>query len=251
MIEHSILPEQLKDFDYYLHKLPMYLQQSEGFSSHFRIWYDLLVGNQNNNGVVGTADTLFSLLNIFDVYINESFEVVDDYLTYLNSLPDNEEGTQSDILDKLAELFGVTRVFQITYTQNNQTHTEVLHLNNKELLLLIRTQIIRNYCDGTYEQIRQYYNSVGLQILMYSTASAATLDLYLVSISGTENAYSANIQKLFLAGLLTIASLGISYNYAIQDTSLALYWSEEASGVLGWTSPDTDSADENGGQWII
>ena len=59
----SVLVEKLKSFEYYKNKLPMYLQSSDGFISHFEIWYDLLIG-QNNNGVVNVCDTILNLLNI-------------------------------------------------------------------------------------------------------------------------------------------------------------------------------------------
>ena len=64
----TVLTEKLKSFDYYKNKLPMYLRSSDGFVSHFEIWYDLLAG-QNKNGVVNVCDTILNLLNIFDAYL--------------------------------------------------------------------------------------------------------------------------------------------------------------------------------------
>ena len=60
--------EKLKNFDYYLKKIPLYLQSDENFVSHFRIWYDFLVGKENetNNGLIGSGDTLLDLFNIYD-----------------------------------------------------------------------------------------------------------------------------------------------------------------------------------------
>ena len=74
MITQSIIPQKLQDFEYYKSKIPLYLQNSEGFQEHFRIWYDLLV-----DGVVKNADILLNMLLIFDK----------DYLSYLHSIDED------------------------------------------------------------------------------------------------------------------------------------------------------------------
>lgn len=219
MITTSILNEKLKLFDYYKNKLPLYLQNSEGFQEHFRIWFDLLVGN-DNKGLVGTADTLFNLMQIFDK----------DYLTYIETLDDYDEHTM-DMLDKLGALFGVNRILQVTYTQDSSTITEQLNLTNAEFIYLIKSQIIRNYCEGTREQINGYYKDIGLEMYVQTTG-IATANLYLVKNDNIPQ----NVIKLFLGGKLHIESMGITYEYLLIDFENLLLW-------------DTRNWDE--GEWAV
>lgn len=219
MITTSILNEKLKLFDYYKNKLPLYLQNSEGFQEHFRIWFDLLVGN-DNKGLVGTADTLFNLIQIFDK----------DYLTYIETLDDYDEHTM-DMLDKLGALFGVNRILQVTYTQDSSTITEQLNLTNAEFIYLIKSQIIRNYCEGTREQINGYYKDIGLEMYV-QTIDIATANLYLVE----NDNMSRNVIKLFLGGKLHIESMGIMYRYLLINFEDLLLW-------------DTRNWDE--GEWAV
>ena len=259
MFETSVLTKELKSFDYYVHKLPMFLQQSCGFIEHFRIWYDLLVGVSDGGytGVVGAADTLFALLNIFDLTSNDEGDIVDgnieDYLNVIAMLPDSKvdaEGhsTACDTLDKIASLFGLTRSFEVTYLEDNVEHKEVLSLNNAEFLILIKAQIIKNYCNGTYEQIKAYYESVGLYIFVTTASDSATSELYLVKTSQqSEYTQSENVRKMFLSGLLTIQNMGIAYRTAIIDLNNILLWTEQTGTIeYGW-------GDGNivGGQWLV
>lgn len=258
MLKSSVLHEKLQSFDYYFYKLPSFLQQSEGFVEHFRIWYDILVGMhdvRNNTGVVGSADTLFNLLNIFDQEIDDNGNIINHYLEYVNSLPDSEEGYASDILDKLGSLFGVKRSFEVTYTNQEGLQRRCLHLNNHDFLILIKAQIIKNYCNGTYEQIKRYYESVGLFVYITTSTEPATSNVYLISVTN-DAVYtpSEDVQAMFFAGLLTIQSMGITYRHALVSLDKLLIWSKAADDsqdeVLesnGWG----DASGENGGTWVV
>lgn len=217
----SVLIDKLKSFDYYKDKLPIYLQNSYGFIEHFRIWHDLLIGQSENTGVVGASDTMLDLLDIFS----------DDYLDKLNALEDSENGTKSDLLDKLGGLFGLRRGLKVTYIDDTETVSENITLDNKDFLLLIKAQIIKNYCNGTYAQIKEYYEKSGLYIVSKNASSPATLNIYLNNIEGSSYEYSENVKKMFLAGLLNIKSMGIQYNYSIQMLQELLIWD---SSVKGW-----------------
>lgn len=225
MINTSIIPNTLKEFDYYKQKLPLYLQNSEGFQEHFRIWYDFLVQD-----VVKNADILLNLLLIFDK----------DYLSYLQSIDEemSPDSDYCDILDKLGSIFGVTRHFKISYEVAGEAITEQIELDNQDFLILIKAQIIRNYCEGTREQMEAYYKSVGLQIyIQTNTTATATANLYLAQgIGNTEYDYSENVQKMFLAGMLRIESVGIKYQEAYVDLSRILFWDNENSlwDTGGW-----------------
>ena len=60
----SILIDKLKDFDYYVKKCPLYLQNSDGFIEHFRIWYDFL------NTQEKAGEEVLNLINIFCISFN-------------------------------------------------------------------------------------------------------------------------------------------------------------------------------------
>lgn len=218
MNTNSIVPDKLKDFDYYKQKLPLYLQNSYGFIEHFRIWYDMYVGTGEYAGIIHVSDVLLSLLNIFD----------DDYLDYINNMPESNSGTQSDILDKIGNLFGVKRQFSCTYFDNYNYITDELVLNNEEFLILIKGQIIKNYCEGTYEQIEQYYNSTGLKICI-TTSELSNAESHTYLITTDDSDYSDNIKKMFLAGMLRIESMGIKYIDIYSNFSGLLRWD---SGVV-------------------
>lgn len=225
MWTHSILPDTLKSFDYYLHKVPMFLRRSESFMEHFKIWFDLLNGGQTeHSGIIPTADCLLYLMNIFD----------DSYLSFIDSLEDNNSGTVSDILDKLAALFGVSRIFSVTYkNDNDEIVKEQLELDNKDLLTLIKAQIVKNYCDGSASQIEDFYDTVGLKVFVITTTSNATAFLQLVDIRGSIE-YSDNVKKMFKAGMLRIDSLGISYDDSTAELTGFLEWDAPPASAQGW-----------------
>lgn len=267
MLNVSILNDKLKDFNYYVRKLPMFLQQSEGFIEHYRIWYDMLVGDLetkiNNTGVVGVADTLFNLLNIFDQTIDNNGNIIDNYLKFISDLGEQSRAEYedyeldkdyvSDILDKIGSLFGVRRSFELTYTNANGTQRKYVELNNRDFLILIKAQIVKNYCDGTYEQIKQYYESVGLYVYVTTATIPATSDVYLVNFSGsTAYSPSENVQAMFFAGLLTIQSMGIAYRHAYVSLDRILIW-DGFDNTYGW-GEDVEVMGQimtDGGQWVL
>lgn len=228
MIKNSFIHEKLKDFNYYISKLPMYLQQSYGFIYQFRIWYDLLVGN-DNKGIVGNGEILLNLLNIYD----------DEYLEYLNEIGDD------DILDKIGLLYGITRNVDVSYTIGESTINEQLFLNDSDFLAYIKSRIIQNYCNGTLQQIVDYYNDIKVNSIyvINNPDVSASAKLYLIKDLDDD---LTNMDKLFLAGKLKIQSMGISYTYEFLDTSRVLLWDSintELSNGWGITS------DNKGGLW--
>lgn len=200
----SILPEKLKSFDYYKNKLPLYLQNSHGFIEHFRIMHTLLV-----DGVTDNADVLLNLLNIYD----------SEYLAYINSFEESESGTVSDILDKIGALVGVSRNFTIVLNNTEKA----LHLDNASFLLLIKAQLIRSYCDGTFAELREFYDNIGLDVYITTSSFDCTSEIFLADNSGT-SLYDENIKDMFEAGLLHVKSMGINYTFAICDINATLRW---------------------------
>lgn len=209
MYNTSLLPEKLMSFEYYQNKLPLYLQNSQGFISHFKLWYDMAIGENEYTGLLTSANGVLYLLNIFDP----------NYLTELAKLPGYTD-TSCDMLDKLANLFGVNRVFTI--------EGDTLELTNSELLLLIKAKIIQNYFDGTREQLVQYYKDAGLRIFHTLDENYALRCKTILVQVGSE--YSANMIAMFNAGMLIVESMGIEYTFEVQtiipNVWDALIWDE-------------------------
>lgn len=218
----SFYPEQLKSFDYYEQKLPQYLKSSESFKEHFRIWHEFLVGNEDN-GLLYNEQVLLAALNIFDK-------------DYASNFLENES---SDMLDKLAALFAVKRMLDVTYLDDtSQPQTKKLSLTNEELLLLIKSRIIQSNCEGSYEQIQEFYKGIGLDVVIHTRSSSAdepavcTMALIVPSEGSEEEGPSENIKALFFSGLLTIKSMGIRYIFT------TIYGSREEIIYLEWDNPD-------------
>lgn len=228
----SILPNELLSFDYYKNKLPLYLQNSHGFETHLKIWYELLAGNDNEySGIVPTADGILALLNIFDP----------NYESVLEAMS-TDDNTTSDMLDKLGNLFGIKRTLTVTYSVDDETFTEQLSLDDHDFSIFVKSQIITNYCEGTYEQLNEYYKSVGLQMYILTDVELATSILYLITIPSSIYEYSENLIKLFLAGMLRVESMGIEYKQALLVFNEILIFDKEVtSEYLGWDS----------GAWIL
>lgn len=182
----SVLSDKLKEREYYESKVPMYLQQSEGFMEHFKIWYDVLLTSCN------TADEILEQLDIYSP----------------NFTP------KSDMLEKLCSIFNVTRYFT---AKVNDVDT-YFSLSDAELLMLLKAQIIKNYADGSYEQMKNYYNDNGLSVY-FIDKSSASVEVYLV----TNLANDSNIVNMFKAGLLTVESMGITYTFSSVTTD-SLIW---------------------------
>lgn len=219
-----LLPKELRSFRYYERKLPLWLRNDEAFVQHFRLWYELCMGlgDETNNiaikefsGIAPSSDLLLYLLNIYS----------DDFLSIVSELSD-DTNSQFDLIDKLGELFGLKRTFSIDYYDSpsdvEKTHLTIT-LTDSEYITLIKAQIIRNYCNGSYEQILQYYVDANLEIIMINSDEYdASVNAYLNNNANLTD----NIKALFKAGFLTVESLGIHYTYLISDILNTLLWAD-------------------------
>lgn len=240
----SIMPEKLRTFDYYKSKLPIYLQNSNGFQEHFKIWYDVMMGNNNDSGIIPVAETILELLNIFDGYYDENNAYVDVYLNKLNSMKSYENET-SDILDKIGSIFDIQRKLRVEIEENGQTNYYVLSLSDEEFLLLIKCTIIKNYCEGTREQIQQYYRDAGLDVSIVTTSEPATVQYYLKMDSSIS--YSDNVIKLMKSGHLIIHQMGINYIFAtINPTNVLTFDGPATNPASNWAEDETSP----GGEWL-
>ena len=218
-----LIAEKLQTFEYYYDKLPLYLKNSYGFAEHFRIWFELLKSG-DKNGIVNVSETLLYLLDLFDDKYLEKLSQIEGTLPKLDT-PQNvptspSYGLQSDILDKIGLLFGVKRQFGIKYTENDVEVEEDISLNNQDFLLLIKGQIIKNYCEGTFDQIKGFYNSAGLKVYIITTDEGASSHVYLAEAGD----YSDNVKKMFKSGLLRIESMGITYTEGTKVIATFMVW---------------------------
>lgn len=175
-----MLKEKLLNWKYYQDKIPLYLQNSYGYSEHFKILFDLLT-----------------------VYDNEG----DKLLQAINITNTGEVGTFncSEILDNFAILYGLNRQMII----NN----ELLTFTDDELIKLILVKIIQINFDGTRKTFLDFYNKYfGNQLKFY-------LDKYLTYrinvISSFEE--NSNLDKVYkYTDLLFIDLIGIQfYRYTL------------------------------------
>ena len=236
MRDISVVPKLLQNFEFYENLVPLYLRNSYGFMEHFRIWYDLLVGqplycsndlNVNESITVSegssvsyTIDMLLELLNIFDLnctYEHESpLDRNNHYLNLLNQLEGSAGGTQSQILDYIGLLFGLKRDFTVVADGNE----EELHLNNEDFLLLIKCTIIKNFFNGSYDELTAAYLEAGLPVFLLTSmkigATPATPGYCeVVLLDQSPYSYSNDVINMFKSGLLYVESLGIRYDYHI------------------------------------
>lgn len=208
--------KKLLDFKYYYDKLPLYLRNSESFPEHFRIWCEFL------NGLDTTSDKLLGMVDIFDSkYITKYGDICDDYL------------------NKLGKLYGVTRTFSVVVKENGVDTIKPLSLTQSEFILLIKSQIIKNFYQGTNEELEKFYAEANLPIVM-KTSTIATCDytLFLGVVNGIDSS-ATNIINMFKSGLLTIQSAGILYTYDVYDSSR----------ILMWDTSDRTWGELNGGEW--
>lgn len=197
-----MLNEKLLSLDYYFNKLSMFMSNSYGVKEQFAIIHNILVS------VDSTIDTFF-----------ENFNIMSQDITNVIAPGSNE----SDVLDKIASIYGVARQFSVSYTDGETQYTDVeLNLNNFELLMLIRATIIQNNYSGTYEETIDFYKLIGLTglITLLNAQDLAECDVYLTP----SNIITENISKMFLAGLLTLKSLGIKYNHTYIDINNIGVW---------------------------
>ena len=80
--------------------------------------------------------------------------------------------------------------------------------------------------------------------------SPASTRVYLINTP--EKTYSNNIRHIFAGGLLTIESMGITYDYSEQSIEDMLIWNEEDdSDEYGWGDYNVNPTLVTGGKLVI
>ena len=206
-----MLSDKLKSFEYYQQKMPLYMRNSYGILEHFEILWNLLYH-----------------LDITEDNILKAFDILNpDYInTVVYTYDDSSEQDKFDFLDRLAEIYGMHRDFDVSYTYNNEEVKKSLHLTNSELLKLIKARIIQNNFDGTYKQLREYYDSMGFPIAILQGNLPATAFVYIspVDLEGNPIYITENEKDMILANLFTIKSMGITYQTQIVDIKALAIW---------------------------
>lgn len=200
-----MLIDKLKDFTYYKNKLPIYMQNTPGIVDQFYVLFQFLQEHD-------IAEDM--LLNAIDIFNPE-------YLDYINSLDGNSAGNESDILDKIGELYGVSRSFSAPYTFNDVNYPGNVHLDNRWFLYLIRARIVQTTYDGGSKMAREFYvkNNLPIYIISDNTENASCRVLFNArEIGVAQTDVPENILAMFLNGLLTIKSMGISYKHLVIDS---------------------------------
>ena len=198
---------KLINYDYYLNKLPLYLQDSSTFPEHFKIWFELLTN------VDSYGDEQLNLVNIFDVnYLNNYGNICDEFL------------------DLLGKLYGVARNLIV----NIEGIQSPLNLSQYEFLILIKAQIIKNFWDGTRKTLEDFYYNSKIPIVSITDDSAMCRNILVLNYyTGWER--NSNLHKLYKAGFLTIESLGIYNTYADYDETLEIgIWGQSRWSQARW-----------------
>lgn len=193
-----MIEDRLKQWEYCKSKFPMYMQQSYGILSHFEMLHEFLLEMDD------TEDCIFEGLNVFE-------KKDTDFL----------KSDESDILDKLATLFGVARTFDLSYTYMNKAYKKSLHLTNEELLNLIKARVMRNNYDGTYKMSRELYEMLGLNVYLTNSGPA---NVQVVLDESENTTLSDNMTDMFKAGLFTLNSAGIAYSNVLLNLKKVLTW---------------------------
>lgn len=225
-----IINEKTLEWNYYLKKLPLYLQNSYGFSEHFKNLYQIMLDTNRTatdllNALNLTKPNYFKNLNLSINLENAEKIILPSDYTY-------------DLLDKMAILYGVSRFLDVDYTDPKGIHQhKQLKLTNDELLKLILVKVVQNNYNGTYEDMRKLYELIELPIYVFNSDEKSA-DVYLI-YDLTNTSFTDNLQDLFFANLLSITSLGIKYLYR---TSKEANWAE-------WDST-LDSKKWDVGVWV-
>jgi hypothetical protein len=196
-----MIRKDLLDFQYYLNRLSMFMKESYGITEQVEIFYQQL------KRVNEEYDYFFDQLDIFNVQNKE--------------LPSNYV---SSLIDKVAAIFGCYRHFTI-----NLEGTDIdINLTNEDFITYIKCQIVKQNFDGTREQLKRIYTTIEeketiksedsldlILVYMLNPTPENTLQCTIYWVNFTD--YSENLQKLFLAGYLTIESMGVLYNRLLQN----------------------------------
>lgn len=201
-----MLIDKLRAWEYYYKKLPLYMRNSYGIKEHFEIVWNVMMQLE------WTQEDVLDVMNLLQ----------NDYVSKVIAKYDDVNSYDFSFLDVIGSLYGVNRSLNVNYIDNytGETIHKKLYLTNKEFYVLIKARIVQNNYDGTFEQARQYYENIGLPMYMFTGTNPAECYLYL----GFNDNITDNVKDLFMANLLTLKSVGITYiRYQIDISKMAIW----------------------------
>lgn len=205
-----MLVQKLKNFEYYYKKLPLYMRNSYGIKDHFEMIFGMMLQLDINEEAICKCFNLFQ----------------DNYEEDIIAKYDDINGYSFKFLDMIGSIYGISRNLVVTYGDiHTETITKNVCLNNHEFYIFIKSKIIQNNYDGSYEQAVKYYKSCGLNIEMFfDLGEPAKCNIYL---DIDQASVTENIQALFLSGNLTLKSAGIFYDTLMLNFDKAGIWDAE------------------------
>lgn len=208
--------ERIKSFEYYERKLPLLLRNSHGYVEELSLLHDVL------RQIDEAADAMLKSFDIFGKVFfkdDEGKAHPEAYLDFINNINGYYDNNHSDILDKIAELYGLSRSFSFKYIDQatQQLKTEAVTFNNRQLHILIRARVIQMNYDGSREQAEEYYKSVNLPIYLVKDSSNPATCTVCLNEPEIQSGDIVLLKKVFESGLLLIKSAGIKYTLAIQN----------------------------------
>lgn len=198
--DYPLIPSRLLTNEYYLQQLTMMLRQSYGIPEQI----DLFVRTLN---VLNKR--ILDLYNL--TYVEDDYEGGHINIDAINEL----STTQSDLLDKLAEIVGCSRYYSFLETP----------LNNNELYVLIKFRILQNNFKGTYEEIKAIYEACfddsvefpDFSIDYYTDTTNPLTCMIVLDLSniiddeGNILDEYKNLYALYMHDMLEVKSLGVRY----------------------------------------
>jgi hypothetical protein len=229
----DLVPKRLLTSDYYKDQLTLLLR--------------------NSYGVPEQIDLYVKILNVINTRLHDIFNALGTYNSsdkhwHINIEAINKiSTTESDLLDKIAEIVGCSRYYSFL----NQP------LNNTELYILIRFRIMQNNFMGTYEELSQIYK----KFIKDTEYSDFEIDYYtsneepltcivalnmdnIIKDDGTVKDEYQNLYLLFQHDLLLVKSLGVTYNKLYETKSSMAFFDKYPTSIdedTGEITYDTNS----------
>lgn len=255
----ALLRKELQDPLFYEHSLSLFMKDSPGILDRCKMYVNIL---QN---ILNCGENIFKILDIF-YYKKDSSGALKTYFTENNINP--EEYTDK-WLDQIASILGISRKFTVPRYYSSGAVTEapfICELTNKELLIYIEATIAKYNFDGTCQSLRKIYKGTPIYNLnVYSnrtfpaeiinyldnmTQNSFLTELGIVYKSGIQSetdfepAYCmisinsekaiGNLKTLYINGLLTIESMGITYVYVFDENIKNGYFASVPEGKDGY-----------------
>lgn len=199
----NLVPDKKLDKQYYLDQLTLLLKNDFGVPKQIAIFDEYL--NMLNNKELD----LFSTLGKYDETSGE---------WHINMDAIGKDGYESDLLDKIASIVGVSRHYDFLDEKG---------LTNGELYLLIEMQIFKNNYHGTKAEADEIYSKISEldpnMEITYATDTASSAPVCLVYLN-SDKAQDKNLITLFNKGLFDFNSLGIKYNRYLVSYGHLAFW---------------------------